>query len=217
MLEFFKATDKKKEIKVPDTTTEEKIKEAARVVFLKKGYAATRTRDIAEEAGINLALLNYYFRSKEKLFDIIMLETVNGFIQTMTTVLNDEKSTLEKKVELIASNYIDFVLKEPNIPIFMLSEMRNNADGLLERMPVIQPIMKSTFFIQHQDYVAKGKITEPNPFHFFLNLLALTIFPFISSPLVKLIGGVNDAQYETMMQDRKKLIPVWIKAMMKAK
>ncbi|GAB1405817.1 TetR/AcrR family transcriptional regulator [Lentimicrobium sp.] len=208
---------KGKKAKPIDTTTEEKIKEAARVVFLKKGYAATRTRDIAEEAGINLALLNYYFRSKEKLFNIIMLETVNGFIQTMTTILNDEKSTLEKKVELIASNYIDFVLREPNIPIFMLSEMRNNADGLLERMPVIQPILKSTFFKQHQDYVAKGKITEPNPFQFFLNLLALTIFPFISSPLVKLIGGVNDTQFETMMQERKKLIPVWIKAMMKAK
>lgn len=208
---------KSKEVKIVDTSTEEKIKEAARVVFLKKGYAATRTRDIAEEAGINLALLNYYFRSKEKLFDIIMLETVTGFIQTMTIILNDEKSTLEKKVELIASNYIDFVLKEPNIPIFMLSEMRNNADGLLERMPVIQPIMKSTFFVQHQQYVIEGKIKEPNPFHFFMNLLALTVFPFIASPLLKLVGGASDAQFTKMMQERKKLIPVWIKAMMKAK
>ena len=55
-------------------STEEKIKEAARRVFTKKGYAATRTRDIAEESGYNLALINYYFRSKEKLFDIVMLE-----------------------------------------------------------------------------------------------------------------------------------------------
>jgi AcrR family transcriptional regulator len=62
----------KKVKKELDTTTEAKIKAAARVVFHKKGFAATRTRDIAEEAGINLALLNYYFRSKEKLFDIIM-------------------------------------------------------------------------------------------------------------------------------------------------
>jgi AcrR family transcriptional regulator len=61
---------KKKEVKALDTTTEAKIKNAARVVFHKKGFAATRTRDIAEEAGINLALLNYYFRSKEKLFEI---------------------------------------------------------------------------------------------------------------------------------------------------
>ncbi len=204
-----------KEVKIVDTTTEEKIKEAARIVFYQKGFAATRTRDIAEEADINLALLNYYFRSKKKLFDIIMLETIAGFIQNMTIILNDKKTTLEKKTELIASNYIDFVLREPNVPIFMLSEIRNNAEGLLERMPIIKPIMESTFFVQHQQYVAEGKITESNPFHFFMNLLALTIFPFISSPLVKLIGGVNDVKFETMMQERKKLIPIWIKAMMK--
>ena len=69
---------KKKSVEV-DLSTEEKIKEAAKKVFLKKGYAATRTRDIAEEAGINLALLNYYFRSKEKLFDLIMLEKLEKF------------------------------------------------------------------------------------------------------------------------------------------
>jgi len=66
-----------------DLSTETKIKEAARVVFYKKGFSATRTRDIAEEAGINLALLNYYFRSKEKLFEIIMFETFSAFVQSM--------------------------------------------------------------------------------------------------------------------------------------
>jgi len=208
---------KSKEVKTLDTTTEEKIKEAARIVFYKKGYAATRTRDIAEEAGINLALLNYYFRSKEKLFDIIMLETVMGFIQSMTTVLNNENSTLEEKVELIASNYIDFITKEPNIPIFMLSELRNNARGLLEKLPVQQIVMKSVFFKQHQEAVAKGKIAEPNPLHFLINLLGLIIFPFIAKPLLQGIGGVNDTQFNKLMQERKTLIPVWIKAMMKAK
>lgn len=208
---------KSKNAKTIDTSTEEKIKKAARVVFYRKGFAATRTRDIAEESGINLALLNYYFRSKEKLFHLIMLETVSGFVQNMTFILNNEKSSFEKKIELIASNYIDFIVKEPNIPIFMLSEIRNDADGLFESLPVLQPLMQSVFFKQHQEYVTKGKIVEPNPFHFLINLLALTVFPFISSPLLKLVGGVSNTQFEMMMQDRKKLIPVWIKAMMKAK
>src|SRR5690606_19216652 len=116
---------KSKEAKKLDTSTEEKIKNAARTVFHKKGYAATRTRDIAEEAGINLALLNYYFRSKEKLFEIIMFETLFGFMQNLVMVMNDEKSTLEKKVELTASNYIDLIIKEPNIPIFMLRDRKS--------------------------------------------------------------------------------------------
>ena len=207
---------KSKEVKTLDTSTEEKIKEAARVVFLKKGYAATRTREIAEEARINLALLNYYFRSKEKLFGIIMLETITGFAQGLTTVLNNENSSLEEKVEMIASNYIDFITKEPNIPIFMLSEIRNDVSGLLEKLPLRQIIMDSRFFKQYQEAVSKGKIMELNPLQFLINLWGLIIFPFIAKPLVQGVGGANDEQFNKAMQERKKLIPVWIKAMMKA-
>ena len=81
-----------------DPSTEEKIKNAARIVFHKKGFAATRTRDIVEEAGINLALLNYYFRSKEKLFDIIMFESMQHFFKAISEVFNDDKTTLENKI-----------------------------------------------------------------------------------------------------------------------
>jgi AcrR family transcriptional regulator len=102
---------KKKEAKALDTTTEEKIKSAARVAFHKKGYAATRTRDIAEEADINLALLNYYFRSKEKLFETIMFETLFSFMQNMAMVLNDEKSTLEKKWNLLLKSILTLLSK----------------------------------------------------------------------------------------------------------
>ena len=80
-----------------DLSTEDKIKEAARKVFTSKGYAATRTRDIAEEAGINLALLNYYFRTKEKLFEIIMAEKMFKLFSVLAPVIDDPKTTLEKK------------------------------------------------------------------------------------------------------------------------
>ena len=146
-----------------------------------------------------------------------MLETVTGFMQTMVTVLNDEKSSLEKKVELVAFNYIDFISKEPNIPMFMLSELRNNVNGLLEKLPIKQIVMNSMFFKQHQEAVEKGKITEPNPLHFLMNLLGLVVFPFIGQPLLQGISGLNETQFNKLMQERKKLIPVWIKAMMKAK
>src|SRR5688500_7452128 len=89
-----------------DPSTEEKIKEAARKVFTKKGYAATRTRDIAEEADINLALLNYYFRSKEKLFDIVMTENLQQLLMVLKGVLHDQNSSLADKVTAIVANYI---------------------------------------------------------------------------------------------------------------
>src|SRR5215217_870837 len=107
-----------------DLTTEQKIKEAAVVVFTKKGYVASRTRDIAEEAGINLALLNYYFRSKEKLFDIVMKENMMQLLAAMKNVLNNEKQSLEEKVTNIIENYVDLLLANPDLPIFILGEIR---------------------------------------------------------------------------------------------
>lgn len=206
-----------KETKVADETTEERIKNAARIVFYKKGYAGTRTRDIAEEADINLALLNYYFRSKKKLFDIIMIEAVSRFMQNMSVVLNDEKSTLGQKIESIAENYVDFIIEEPNIPIFVLSEIRNNADGLLEKLPVKYLVINSTFFKQYQKAVTEEEITEPNPLHFLMNLWGLIIFPFIGKPLLNGAINTTDAEFNKLMRERKSLIPIWINAIMKAK
>src|SRR5690554_450245 len=126
---------KKKETKTVDSSTEEKIKTAARTMFHKKGYAGTRTRDIAEEAGVNLALLNYYFRSKEKLFNIIMSETLGRFMEKIRLIFNDPGSTLEEKIGMITSQYIDLLIDEPEIPLFIISEVRTNPELLLEKLP----------------------------------------------------------------------------------
>lgn len=207
--------EKKEDHKKIDLSTEEKIKEAARRVFYKKGFAATRTRDIAEEAGINLALLNYYFRSKEKLFELIMTETLSVFTHRMMSVLNDDKTTLEEKIELVAARYIDTILKEPEIPTFIVSEIRNNPTALLERIPIKDLLANSVFFAQHQRAVKQGTIAEPNPLHFLMNLMGLIVFPFIAKPL--LMGGndLKTSDFNKLMIERKKMIPRWIKAIMK--
>ncbi len=197
-----------------DISTEEKIKEAAQKIFHKKGYAATRTRDIAEEAGVNLALLNYYFRSKEKLFDIIMLATLTKFAFTIKNILNNEKSSLEDKIELIASNYIDFLSKEQNVPMFMLSEIHNNPKKILKKIPLKKLVQNSVFIKQYKEAVEEGKITEPNINQFVINLMSLIIFPFIGQPILQEIHGLNDEQYYNLLQQRKKMIPIWIKTMM---
>lgn len=208
---------KSKEVKTLDVSTEEKIKEAARVVFHKKGYAATRTRDIAEEADINLALLNYYFRSKEKLFDLIMVETLSGFLQHLTAILNDGKTSLEKKIEQIAFNYINFLLNKPGVPLFIMSELRNNPINLMAKLPVQNTVLNSEFIKQYQTAVGTGKVTEQNPLQFLMNVIGLVVFPFIAQPMLKGLGQIDDEQFNQMMQERKKSIPVWIEAMMKAK
>jgi len=196
-----------------EITTEEKIKEAAKTVFYKKGFAATRTRDIAEEAGLNLALLNYYFRSKAKLFEIIMTETFSGFIGSIKVILNDEKTSLEQKVQIIAERYIDFIIKEPEIPTFILTEIRNNPEGLLKKLPIKEIVNDSVFIKQFQEAVVKKEISEPNPLHFLMNLLGLIVFPFIAKPMIMGSRNLEINEFNTLMLERKKRIPVWVKAM----
>jgi AcrR family transcriptional regulator len=194
--------------------TEEKIKEAAKIVFQEKGYAAARTRDIAERAGINLALLNYYFRSKEKLFEITMIQTTLDFSQTMLNVFNNPKSTLEQKIEFCVSKYIDQITKNPNIVNFMLYEVRNRPNEFIDKLHFKNLIINSVFLKQYEQAVKKGKIIEKDPINFFSNILALVIFPFIAMPILKNMSDISDSKFVKLMQQRKKLIPVWIKNMM---
>jgi AcrR family transcriptional regulator len=202
-----------KENEAIDASTEEKIKNAARIVFHKKGFAATRTRDIAEEANINLALLNYYFRTKEKLFEIVIMETLSSFMQGMTGVFNNEDTTFEEKIELLADKYINFAIENPNVPMFILSEIRHRPEDFFNKIPAKQVITSSVFVRQFQEKASAGEIKEPNLLQFLMNLLGLIIFPVVGRPFVSAIGELNDAQFLQLMQERKKLIPVWIKAM----
>lgn len=203
---------KKTQIKNKDLSAEGKIKEAAREVFTRKGYAATRTRDIAEEAGINLALLNYYFRSKEKLFTEVMLEKVQQFFGVLLPVLTDSTTHLEKKMELIVSNYIDMLLQNPDLPIFVLSEIRSQKEQIKNILPVEKIVKNTSFFNQLRE-----KRPDMNPLHFLLNILSITVFPFIVMPVFETAGIIKKKEFEKLILERKKLVPLWIKAMLKAK
>lgn len=215
--EVIKSMKAKKTKPEVDASTEEKIKNAARIIFHKKGFAATRTRDIAEEAGINLALLNYYFRSKEKLFDIIMLESMQVFLKSVGLLLNNEENTLEEKIEMFVSNYIDFLMEQPDLPLFVLSELRLNPSSMISKMNMKQLLMKSHFIKQFQEEIKKGKMTAVHPLHFLINLVSMIIFPFIGKPIVSNIGNLKEQEFVDLMQQRKKLIPQWIKMMYKVK
>ena len=196
---------------VADLSTEEKIKEAARKVFQQKGYAATRTRDIAEEAGLNLALLNYYFRSKEKLFELVMVEKMQKLFGVIAVILNDTENTLETKVELMVTNYIDMLLEHPDLPIFVLSEIRNNPGRFPGNLPLGDLMRNSRFVAQLRE-----KRPDLHPIQLIFSILGMTVFPFIGGPVFEAAGLVDKPTFARMMEERKKLIPVWVKAMLEA-
>ena len=196
------------------SSTEEKIKEAAKRVFTRKGHAATRTRDIAEESGHNLALLNYYFRSKEKLFDIIMMENLQFFLKDVLGIINDEHTSLEQKMELLVSHYIDMLIVQPDLPIFMLNAINTDPNELIKKA-LASNLLQTHIARQWQEMMTNRPIPI-NPLHIFLNVISLTVFPFVASPIMKIKLGITDEAFTQMMLERKKLIPIWIKAMLTA-
>jgi AcrR family transcriptional regulator len=196
----------------PDISTEEKIKDAARRVFTQKGYAATRTRDIAEAAGMNLALLNYYFRSKQKLFEIVMIEKMQKFFSILLPILYDNSSTLESKVESISTNYIDLIQANPDLPFFIMHEARNNPD-LIFKVANRKDFLKNSVFIKQ----ISEKKPDLNPMQFFISLLGMCVFPFVMKPILQKMSDMDETAFKQLMTERKILIPVWFKAMLKAK
>ncbi len=196
---------KSKDPKKIDTSTEEKIIEAARKVFLEKGYAATRTRDIAEEAGINLALLNYYFRSKEKLFQLVMVENLQQLFIVVLPIVNNDELTLEQKLETLAENYIDLLIDNSDLPIFILSEIRANPERFKDRLQV-QHILRNSSFVSQ----IREKRPDVEPVHFIVSLLGMIIFPFIAKPIL----FSDTKRFNALMEERKTLVVKWAKAIL---
>ena len=197
----------------PDNTTEERILQAARNIFLRKGYAAARTRDIAEEAGLNISLLHYYFRSKEKLYEMVMMETLKQFATGTIEMLNDKKTSLVDKLTNLADRYIDLLILQPELPLFVITEVSNNPDNLIARMGIKEALLSSVFIRQFGEAAKKSK-TKAEPLQLFISILGMTVFPFIGKPMVQAVFGVNDQAFSTLMQQRRKLLPVWIKTIM---
>ncbi len=200
-----------------DISTEKKIKEAARKVFHEKGYGQARTRDIADEAGINLALLNYYFRSKEKLFDIIMEESLIEIFSVIIDIVNDESTSLDRKIDIVVNGYIDSLLVNPNLPLFVLSEIQANPEKLMKKVGVPKSmILNSYFYKQMQDQLDLKDIKDFTPLHIFINLVSMTVFPIVGKPLLMALHHpMNEDMYITFMNERRIFVPMWIKGMLK--
>jgi len=116
-----------------DLTTEQLILGAAKKVFIRKGLDGTRMQEIADEAGINKSLLHYYFRSKDKLFDVIFKEIVMSFAPRIVEILNSPISLFDK-IELFVATYIDLLLKNPYIPGFLVNEVSKNPERIVSAL-----------------------------------------------------------------------------------
>ena len=181
--------------------TENQILIAAREVFIAKGFEGARMQEIADQAGINKALLHYYFRSKEKLFDAVFSEVASNLFPAMKQMLEAELE-LKEKITLFIRIYLKALDENPFIPAFILNTLNTNPDSFLK---YIKKSGLNPRLIQKQidDEAASGVIRTIKAEHLMVNIIAMCIFPFVARPIVQNIFDMNNEEYQSYLESRQ--------------
>lgn len=193
-----------------DISTQEKILAAAKKIFTARGMDGARMQDIADEAGINKALLHYYFRSKDKLFEMIFLEEARKFFPKINMIF-DSDLHLFRKIELFAEEYITEMVDNPALPWFVMNEINRNPDKFLYEIWGKSNLPRPGKLLEQiKTEIREGKIKPISPVHLLMNMLSLCIFPFVARPMLQRTLGLDTKLFRTIMEQRKKEIPEFI-------
>ncbi|MEN8229104.1 MAG: helix-turn-helix domain-containing protein [Bacteroidota bacterium] len=192
-----------------NTETEQKIIASAEKLFYQKGKAGTSMQDIADDAGINRTLLNYYFRSKDQLFEAVFRNALSSFVPNLAAMLHSDIS-FKDYVPLLIETVIDAMLENPQIPIFVLQELSSNPNRMpeiIKEMGIDPEVAMNK--MEHEQREEPGSLMDPR--QVIINILSLCIFPFAARPVVTeiLFNGDTDAYIEAMKQ-RKQILPLMV-------
>lgn len=195
--------------KAKDENTESKILDAAKNVFQSKGMDGARMQEIADDAGINKALLHYYYRSKQLLFEAVFKNAFSLLAPQLNAILNDD-SSIEDKIKNFTNNYISFIIKHPYLPNFIFQELNRNPEFISKIQNNIGFPNIDKFKMQLDSEIEKGIVTPIKAEQLFINILALNIFPFVGKPLIMAITNTDTKAYNQLMEDRKTEVSTFI-------
>ncbi|RQO70728.1 TetR/AcrR family transcriptional regulator [Pedobacter sp. KBW06] len=185
-----------------DTGTEQLIKDTAKHLFFAEGKLHATTQEIADAAGVNRTLVNYYFRSRDILFDQVFTEAQEGFSSTLDEVFRSSMPFKEKIRNLIHV-FIDETTKYPYRQLFIITEMNRHVVFTAKKSRAKEV---KIFLAEIQAEMDQGNVRQMEPKQFIMNLFALMAYPLITAPLHQALFGMNDDEYAKLMEERKELI-----------
>jgi TetR/AcrR family transcriptional regulator len=200
--------------KAPDRETEQRILDAARVVFVRKGTAGARMQEIAAEAGVNQALLHYYFRSKERLSAAVFQQFATRLFPALIETLGSELS-IDAKIDRFVAIYLENLQRTPFLPAYLLSELHHHPERVEQMLAsvaggtpgtVMRPLFRK-LESQIAEQVRGGKMRPMAAEQFAANLLSLCIFPFAARPMFRIMFEMDDARFAAFIERRKTEIP----------
>jgi len=199
----------------PDT--EARILAAARTVFTRTGTAGARMQDIAREAGVNQALLHYYFRSKQALADRVFREAATTLFSALPRDLRPDAS-LEDLVRSFVHAYIDTMRRTPFVPAYVAAEVHQNPGRVVQVIREITGANPSDTtpsvlrFVQAMidARVAAGDMRPIRAEQLVINMMALLAFPFVARALLAGVYGMDDAAFARFLDERRDDLPRFI-------
>jgi AcrR family transcriptional regulator len=187
--------------------TKARIADAAIRVFTRKGYDGTKTRDIADEAGINVATLHYHHKSKDELFSLVAKSAMAEFVTIYHEVFREENS-LEEMVYGFVDGFTDLFIRKPHVATFCLVESERNPDAFKEIVDFKHAAMVLTGKLV--ELSEAGKARSISAAGFTSALVGMTIYPFITKGSVLYAGAYDEAQFLAFVEEQRRVIPEMI-------
>jgi len=200
-------------IEEKEKTTEELILDAAMKVFTRKGFAAARMEEIAKEAGINRALLHYYHRDKQTMFNRIFESRFKEFFKGLFVIFESDNISLFEKIKRMVDHEISTLIKHPDLARFIITEIAQSPDLLLEygkKLGVNPRMFIEAFEKQVAKEVDAGLIKPIEGKQLLMNIMSLCIYPFVARPIIQTMMTVDDANFYQMAEQRKKEVSEFI-------
>lgn len=173
--------------------------------MLERGFEGARMRSISEKAEINKGLLHYYFKSKEALLIKVFQKTFREIFVSLEEVFQSDAPLFEK-VELAVDKYSDFLIKYPRLPLFIITEMNRNPEKHMMRMrkagvnPPFGSLVAELEENKKSGLIRKDFASE----QFIMNMMGLILFPLIAKPMIMFMNDMTQAEYKTLITNRKK-------------
>ena len=184
---------------------EQQILEAAEQEFLEKGYDGARTTSIAKTAGVTHAMLHYYFRTKEQLFEHIIDKKMSEIVPLMTHLFGNSGLPLVERIEEAVSVHFDFVVSNPDLPRFLINEVLPNKERCDLFRAKIENVLYFVDNLQREvnEAAASGEVEQFNVLLLFQSVLSLNIFPSVMANMIENLLGDNGQSMKEVLAQRK--------------
>lgn len=187
-----------------------RILHVARDLFIKNGYNGTSIRDIATASDTNVAMVNYYYHSKYNLFEYIFEESLNVLINRVFPILESDRPIFEL-IENWIDSYYETLMEFPQIPIFLLNEINQHPERLTERLERRNPYkIFHTISTRIEEEARKGTIRPTPPLDFLLNMLSLSVFPFMFGSLATRVAEKTMEEYNEVLTHHKEYVKSFV-------